>query len=759
MTVPGTVIGAKWPRGDGHVKAAGSARYTADMMIDGALSGVVLRSPHAFARIRRVDIATARALPGVHAIAFSGNVPAKPLDFSIKDQHLFPPDYVRYLGEPVAAVAAETEAQARDATAAIIVEYEPLAPVLTIEQALAQDAALVHPDWQSYERRESSVLEGNVCGRNRIRRGDVDEGLVRAAHVVTSEFTFSAGLPGYIEPRCAVAHAGKDGTLTVWCGSQSPHGNRDDLAAFFDLDPSKVRFINQYVGGAFGGKILMAPEMYAAALALQCDRPVRVAWSRHEDCMHAFPRAGGSAVFTSGADADGRLLAMRASFVFDTGAYIGYGSGSALIATMLASAPYRIPALDLDGTLVYTNKHIAGPVRAPGAPQANFAKELHLDELALAAGVDPLDFRLINAWQDGDLSPTGQRLSSVSVREALEKAAAAIGWGRPLPALRGRGIAAGWWFSACGTSQARVRVNADGRVRVISGNPEMGTGAAAQGLPIIAADALGIDPANIEFALADTGDEAPDDGAHGSISTFSAGQAVAAAAADARDQLLAQAESMLEARREDLELRDGRVVNAEVPSVGASFAELALAAGGSIEGRGASSGLADPEIDESLVQGHGFAAWPAASFLATAAEVEVDPEMGGVHVVHLATAQDVGFAFNPAGVIGQIEGGAVQAMGWALTEELKYEDGALLNPDLKHYLLPTALDAPRITAIIVERPSEEGPRGMKGAGEPPVTTPAAAIGNAIRAACGAVPHTTPMTPERIWRALNPNLRA
>jgi CO/xanthine dehydrogenase Mo-binding subunit len=754
VTAPGTVIGAAWPRGDGAVKAAGSARYTADVPFDAALSGVMLRSPHAFARIRRIDITKARAFPGVHAIAFAGNAPSKPLDFSIKDQHLFPADYARYLGEPVAAVAAETEAQARDAAAAIIVDYEPRTPVLTIDQARAQDAPLVHPDWQSYERRESAVLDGNICGRNRIKRGDVDKNLGRAAHVVTSEFSFSAGLPGYIEPRCAVAQAGPDGALTVWCGSQSPYGNRDELAAFFELDPSKVRFINQYVGGAFGGKILMAPELYAAALALQCDRPVRVAWSRYEDCMHAFPRAGGSAVLTSGADADGRLLAMRASFVFDTGAYIGYGSGSALIATMLASAPYRIPALDLDGTLVYTNKHIAGPVRAPGAPQANFAKEVHLDELARVVGIDPLAFRLLNVWQDGDISPSGQRLKSVSVAEALEKAAAAIGWGEAATSSRGRGIAAGWWFSACGTSQARVRVNADGRVRVVSGNPEMGTGAAAQGLPIIAADTLGIDPSSIEFALADTGDETPDDGAHGSISTFSAGQAVAAAAADARDQLLAQAESMLEARREDLELRDGRVVNSEVPSVGATFAELARAAGGSIEGKGASSGLADPEIDESSVQGHAFAAWPEPSFIATAAEVEVDPETGEVRVLHIATAQDVGFAFNPTGVTGQIEGGAVQAMGWALSEELKYEDGALLNPDLKNYLLPTALDAPRITPIIVERPSDAGPRGMKGAGEPPVTTPAAAIGNAIRAACGAVPHTTPMTPERVWRAIN-----
>ena len=753
MSAPGSVIGSVRPRNDGNAKVTGAARYTADVAMEGALCGIVLRSPHSFARIRRVDVSRARKLPGVHAIAYSGNVPDKALDFGIKDAHLFPADFVRYRGEPVAAIAAETEGHAHAAAAAIEVDYEPLPPVLSIEQALAKDAPLVHPAWRSYERGAGRVLHDNVCGYNRIRRGDAQAELSRAAHVVTSEFVFSPGLPGYIEPRCAVARAGPGGTLTVWCGSQSPFSNRDELAEFFGLETANVRFINQYVGGAFGGKILMAAEWFAAALALQCDRPVRVAWTRHEDCMHAFPRAGGKASFTSGVDADGNLLAMRASFFFDTGAYIGYGAGTALIATMLASAPYRIPALDLDATLVYTNKHIAGPVRAPGGPQANFAKELHLDEVARAAGMDPLEFRLKNVWQDGDVSPAGQRLASVSAREALTKAAEAIGWNEPRRPGRGRGIAATWWFSTCGGSEARVEVRANGKVRVISGNPEIGTGSAAQALPIIAADALGIDPDGIELALADTGDGAADGGVHGSTSTASAGQAVAAAASDVRDRLLAQAEASLEARRDDLELRDGRVYIAGAPSVSASFAELAQAVGGVIEGRGASVEMADPEIDASLLQTHDFAAWPAPSFTASAAEVDVDPETGRVEVVHIATAQDVGFAFNPAGIVGQIEGGAVQALGWALCEELLYENGVLLNPDMKHFLMPTALDAPRISTIVIEQPSSEGMRGMKGVGEPPVTTPAAALGNAIFDACGAVPHTTPMTPERVWRAL------
>jgi len=747
-------IGTVRPRNDAHAKVTGSAIYTADVVPDDPLVGVVLRSPHASARIASIDIARAETMPGVHAVVYSGNVPSKPLDFGIKDQHLFPIDCVRYRGEPVAAVAAATEREARAAADAIRVVYEPLTPVTSIEQALAPGAVLVHPKWRTYEHSGDRVLRDNVCAYNRICRGDVDAALVGAAEVITSRFTFSAGLPGYLEPRAAVVRAGSQGALTVWCGSQAPYSNRSELAAFFDLDPARVRFINNFVGGAFGGKILMAPEWYAAALALRCDRPVRMAWSRREDNQHAFPRHGGTASFTSGAAADGTLLAMRASFAYDTGAYFGFGGGAALISTMLASAPYRIPNVDLEATVVYTNKHIAGPVRAPGGPQANFAKELHLDELARALRIDPLAFRLKNAWQEGDVSPTGQRLTAVSVTDVLRKAADAVGWGKALPPGRGRGIGATWWFSSCGASEARVEIALDGRVRVISGNAEIGTGSAAQALPIIVADALGLDPSMVELALADTGDGAEDSGVHGSTSTFSAGQAVGAAATQAREALLDRAESLLEARRDDLDFRDGFVFVAGAPESKASFAQLVANGDGPVVGRGTAQEMADPEVDDSLLQAHGFAAWPAASFTATAAEVEVDPETGRVDVLHLATAQDVGFAFNPAGVTGQIEGGAVQGLGWALTEGLVYDGADLHDPDFKHYLLPSTIDAPRITAMIVECPSVEGPRGMKGVGEPPVTTPAAAIGNAIRDACGAVPHETPMTPERVWRALH-----
>jgi CO/xanthine dehydrogenase Mo-binding subunit len=742
------------PRPDSTGKITGRTLYAADLSFPGALETAVLRSPHPFARIRRIDVGSARAMPGVVAVAYAGNTPRKRLDFGIKDQQLFAGDYARYAGEPIAAIAAETRSAALAAAHAIEVDYEVLEPVLTIDDALRPDGPLVHPDWRHYEKKEGRTLDRNVCHRNFIRRGDVDAALAQAAVVVESRFTFSHGMPGYLEPRCAVARGEPDGGLTIWCGSQSPYGARDDIAAFFDVPVEKTRCINQMVGGGFGGKLIMGAEWFAAALALQCDRPVRVAWSRREDSLNVYPRHGGTASFVTGAGGDGTLLAMRAAFVFDTGAYLEWGSGTALIATMLASAPYRIPNLDLRGTLVYTNKQVAGPVRAPGGTQTNFAKESHLDEVARTLDMDPLEFRLKNVWHDGDLGPAGQLLAGVSAEEALRAAAQAVGWGTRRVEGRGRGLCCTWWFSSCTESRARIEIDAAGKIRVHSGNAEIGTGSAASALPMIAAGVLGVDAGEVEMILADTASDAYDGGVGGSGSTYGSGMAVENAARDAREKLLALAENAFEARADDIELRNGNATVRGSPDHVISLGELAASAGGLVMGSGASDeGAGDPEFDESLVESHDVPSFRDPSFTATAAEVEVDRETGRVTVRKLATAQDVGHAVNLPGIIGQIEGGAVQGLGWALTEELKFEHGRMVDPGFRSYLLPTAVDAPAIEAIVIEKPSAQGPHGMKGVGEPPVTTPAGAIANAIRDAVGVAPTHAPMTPERVWRAL------
>jgi CO/xanthine dehydrogenase Mo-binding subunit len=745
-------VGTARPRHDAVGKVTGETKYTADIELEGALVGLVVRSPHAFARVTRIDVAVARAMPGVHAIAYAGNTPDTPFAHGIKDEHLFPRPYARYIGEPIAAVAAETIAQARAAARAIEVEYDVLEPVLDAKRALEPNAPLVHPDWKKYEKAATRVLKGNICHYSRIKRGDVEKAFAQPGAVIhESEFHFAPGMAGYLEPRAALARREPDGGLTLWCGSQSPYDNRDELAEFFGLDPKRVRFINQFVGGAFGAKILMATEWYAAALALQCDRPVRVVWSRHEDGLHVFPRHGGFATFKTAATPDGTLLAMRASFLYDSGAYIGYAGGTALISTMLASAPYRIPDLDIEATLAYTNKQPAGPVRAPGGPQANYAKELHLDELAAKLKIDALEFRLHNAWEDGDVGPTGQKLAGVRVKEALRQAADAIGWGKPLARDHGRGLACTWWFSACADSKARVEVLQDGTIRVLAGNPEVGTGASSTALPMMVAEVLGVAPEQIQVVLSDTDTDTYDSGVGGSSSTFGIGVAATAAANDVRAKLLARAEDALEARSDDIELREGRAAVRGAPEHAVTLGDLARAAGGSIEGRGASTEIEDPEFDETLTETHGFASFLAPSFTASAAEVSVDRGTGRVEVRKIVTAQDVGFAINPTGVIGQAEGGAVMGVGWALTEELQRDERGAVEPGFNNYLLPTAVDAPAIETIIVDSPSGVGPYGMKGAGEPPITTPPAAIACAIRAAIGAAPHATPMTPQEVIR--------
>jgi len=296
-----------------------------------------------------------------------------------------------------------------------------------------------------------------------------------------------------------------------------------------------------------------------------------------------------------------------------------------------------------------------------------------------------------------------------------------------------------------------VEIRADGSVQVHSGNPEVGTGSAAAALPMVVADRLGIDPSAVTLTLADTATQTYDSGVGGSGSTFSAGLAALQAADAVLARLIERAEDLLEARREDIELRRGHAVVRGAPDHSVSFAELAAGSGGSIAASGTAPEIGDPEFDAESVESHDFASWLAPSFVASAAEVSVDRQTGRVDVQRIVTAQDVGHAINPTGIIGQIEGGAVQGLGFALTEELRYDEQGLQNPGFHDYLMPTALDAPAIESIIIERPSGEGPLGMKGVGEPPVTTPAAAIGNAIRDAIGTVPYTTPMTPERVWR--------
>src|SRR5262245_50346209 len=447
------VVGKSLARVDAPGKVSGTAVYAADFALPGMLCGRVLRSTLPHARILRLDVTRACALPGVRAVITAADVPDVRYGGAVKDETAFAKDRVRYVGQPVAAVAATTPEVAEAALAAIDVVYEPIPMVLDLEAALAPGAPLVHEAWESYAGIPILQREGNVCHRARIVVGDVERGFEEADHVFEHRFRTSMVHQGYTEPRAAVAAWDSSGQVTVWSNTQLPFEVQATLADILAIAPSKVRVIVPGVGGGFGGKLRVGVEHFAALLARKAGRPVKVMTTSEEELTAASPRQGTIIELKTGVTRDGRLTARQGRIYFDTGAFAGSGPGVASVATMVLAGPYRTPNLHLEGYAVYTNKTNCGSFRAPSGPQANFAVESQMDIIADALGIDPLEFRLRNIVREGDEGPTGQVLSAVGLEESPVQSAAAIGWKdrRPGPG-RGKGLACSWWTTTGGSS-------------------------------------------------------------------------------------------------------------------------------------------------------------------------------------------------------------------------------------------------------------------------------------------------------------------
>src|SRR5215211_180420 len=456
--------------------------------------------------------------------------------------------------------------------------------------------------------------------------------------------------------------------------------------------------------------------------------------------------------------ADGTILAREARATMDAGAFSGGSPFLAGVAAMLIPGPYRIANLKVEVLAVHTNNVSFGAYRGPSGPQSVFAVESHTDAIARELGLDPVEFRLKNIMRDGDTGQTGQPLENVGLREVLTKAAEAIGWGSvsepSAPGLkRGKGLACGWWLTTAGSASCSVQMNEDGTVSVQTGASEIGTGSVMAAIPQVVAEELGVRYEDVRLIWGDTATTPMDAGAQGSRTLFNMGRAAQRAALVARSELLRRAADILEASETDLEVRDGRVTVRGVPDRGVTYAELTAGQMWSSEpvlGKGAYVMESTP-YDPGTLKGSLFPAFNAPSFHCHAAEVEVDPETGISRVVDFVVAQDVGFAVNPLAVEGQMQGGAVQGVGYALLEELVYEEGRLANPNLALYKIPTALDAPNVRTIIVEAASEHGPYGAKGVGEPPVVMSSGAVANAVANAIGVPVRTLPLTPERVLR--------
>jgi CO/xanthine dehydrogenase Mo-binding subunit len=746
------VAGQRLPRLDGPPKVTGRFVYGADFALPGTLYGKVLRSDVPHARLVRIDTSRARSMPGVRAAITSAEIPATRYGNAIKDQTVFATDTIRFVGHPLAAVAATSVEAAEQALAAIEIEVEPLPPIYDPEAALALDAPLLHQDWQAYAVLPFVARDGNVAGRSRMHHGDVEGAFAKAHRVYEHRFTTALQHAGYTEPRAASAAWDGIGTLTVWTNAQLPFEVQSTLSDILGLPTSRIRVVVPGIGGGFGGKLRIGVEHFAALLARHCGRPVKIVTTSEEELIAAHPRQASIVTLKTGVTRDGRILARQGRVIVDCGAYSGSGPGTGAVALQCLVGPYRTPCLDLESLAVYTNKVPSGSFRAPSGPMANFAVESQMDMVAEDLGIDPLELRLRNIVREGDLGPAGEVLKAVSIEECLRRAADAIGWHdrRPAPG-RGKGIACSWWMTTGGSSGVYLKLNPDGSVNLTSGAVELGT-AALTGAAQVLAEELTLDLDDIRIAPVDTQSVPYDYGAQGSRTAFSVGNACLAAAESLRQQAFAVVAKHRGVPVDEMRLHGKCVVAGDLRVSLADVARLSQLTGGGLVAHGTAINP-PPAYDPARVENHPLPVWNTPSFHAHAADLSVDRETGEITIHRYVVAQDVGYAINPTYIEGQIEGGVSQGLGQVLSEEIVYRDGRVLNANLTDYKMPTSLDVPPIESILIECPSQAGPYGAKGVGEPPCIEPPATIANAIAAATGLWVTSLPITAEKVLLGL------
>ena len=738
--------------GKGHVrldapdKAAGVARFGADIPANRALIGLVLRSPNAHARLVSVDARRARRIPGVCAVLTGEDCPDTRFGGDVQDQRLLARDgFVRYVGDPVAAVAAETREAARAALEAIAVRYEVLAPAVDPLAGREGRDPLLHRDWREIGLGPGG--HGNLIASVEQDMGDVDKGFAEADRIFEHIFTTPFSHPAYIEPHACLAEAGADGRVTIWTSTQAPYWIRDEVAEALGLPVSRIRVIPTEVGGGFSGKIFSFIEHIAALLALRSGRPVRAEMTREEDHSTVNPRHPHHIRIRTGVMGNGTLLAREMDVTLEHGAYGRMGAYQAKSKMVMAAGSYRVPNVRVRAFAVYTNAPICGPVRAPSGPQYHFATEVHMDIIVRELGIDPLEIRRRNAVRGGDASLFGVQPDDV-MPEVLERAAREGEWGAPIRAggdlegpgwVRGRGIACGFWSSPGGGASCTMKLNEDGTVQVVSGTVNL-TGATTS-LSQLAAEELGLNLDAVQFDCGDT-DTAPRSiHAGGSMVTRSVGAAVLGAAASLKGKILSVAAEKLEVAPEDLVLEGGKVFARAAPERSLGLGEVAGAAPG-VQGflLGASESAAPP---------------PCPIHTAQVAEVAVNPELGEVRVLRLTCVEDVGFAINPLSVSGQIEGAMIQGMGLALMEEQhRGPDGSLTGASFHDYLIPTSLDMPEIKTVLLDNPASDlrAPYGARPVGEPPIVATVPAIANAIYDAIGCPFFSIPIAPHHVRAA-------
>jgi len=740
------VIGTRPIRHDGVDKVTGRALYGADFTMVGLLHGKVLRSPHAHARIKSIDTSKAEAHAGVKAVVTADDMPETnggsvvlgeggATDIKFLQDNILASDKALYKGHAVAAVAATSPHIAEEATGLIEIDYEILPPVMDVRKAMANDAPLLHEDLKTTSLGKTSAGSSNVAKHLQFQQGDIEKGFAEADEVVEKEFKTATVHQGYIEPHNATALYKSDGHLTVWCSTQGSFEVRDQLEKILQMPVSDIKVVPMEIGGGFGGKIPVYLEPVAALLSMKTSRPVKILMDRADVFESTGPTAGSYITVKMGVNKDGQITAAKAELIYEAGAYPG-----ALVdcGAQCIFSPYSIHNFLVDGYDVVLNIPKTAPYRAPGATNAAMAETV-VDELCEKLGMDPLEFRIKNGAQEGTRRVDGPIFPKIGHIETVEAARAHEHYNTPLEGeYRGRGVASGFWFNIGLKSSVSLNVNSDGTINLIEGSTDIG--GTRTSIAMQAAEVLGISAEDINPYVVDTDSVGYTGVTGGSRTTFATGYAAIEAANDVVRQMKIFAANLWEVDENEVTFDNGtfRSANGKVHNV--FFKDLASTIsdeGTPIIGRGA--------VDPKGVGG---------AFATHIVDVEVDPETGKVAILRYTAVQDVGKAIHPSYVEGQIHGGAVQGIGWALNEEYIYNDeGRMTNSSFLDYRMPTSYDVPMIEAVIVEVPNPGHPYGVRGVGEVPIVPPAAAIANAIYGAIGIRMKELPMSPDRILAAM------
>jgi CO/xanthine dehydrogenase Mo-binding subunit len=756
-----SLIGAAVTRSDAAAKVQGRAVYGVDHQEVGMLHGVLLRSPVPAGRIRRLDTDAARAMPGVHVVCSAADQPDTLGGWVIRDQRLFATGEVRFEGEAVALVVAETREQAAAAAAAIDLDIEVWEGV-DLARAGAADARLVHPHWETYlpAAGPDYPRQGNLAAELRSEPEGVEEAFAAAAHVVEDRFTANRQYQAYLEPKAAVAEY-SGGRYTIHTSVQHPYNVRERVAQLLGVRVSAVRVVGKTIGGGFGGKLDASVEPMAAFAAKLTGRPVKIRNERTEDMLTCPSRENVVMTVRTALAADGTMLGRELICDMDNGAYSAEMPWLASLPLSIIGSVYRIDGpVRVISRLWYTNTAPTGAFRGVGGLYLYMALERHTDHIAETLGVDRRDYRLQHLFKDGDGSRTGQVFPDAGIlAEAFAELETKAPWAEVTAGLKpwqGVGIAAGIWMTNPMPGQATVKVNEDGTVHVLTGANDNGSGAVTMGITQIVAESLGLDTKDVMVSMPDTDVSGYDAGSQGSRTTHIVGRAALDASLEVRRQLLAVAGDLIEADPDDLEIVDGTVRVAGAPSRSVSLAQVATTATWTVGPIAATSSYTSPPIpfDPGCASGLLFSTMSTPTYHVHMAVVEVDPVTGSVRVLRYIVVQEVGRVINPVGVRGQIQGAVAQGLGYSLYESLRIDDDCrYIERTLESYRLPLAIDMPDVEIVTMEHPDAAGPYGAKGVAEPPITLVPAAIATAVSNAIGAPISAIPVTPEDILAAL------